>query len=42
LQEFKINFKNDYPKEWERIQKSYKKQVLIPREKGKKGDLFLI
>lgn len=36
LQEFKINFKNDYPKDWERIQKIYKKQVLIPREKGKK------
>lgn len=36
LQEFKDYFKSDYPKDWERIQKRYKKQVLIPREKGKK------
>ncbi|WP_204190118.1 hypothetical protein [Mammaliicoccus sciuri] len=36
LQEFKDYFKSDYPKDWERIQKRYKEQVLNPREKGKK------
>lgn len=35
LQEFKDYFKSDYPKDWERIQKRYKEQVLNPREKGR-------
>ncbi len=36
LDDFKKHFKEDYPKDWDRIQKRYKKQVVIPKEKGKK------
>lgn len=37
LESFKSYFKKDYPKDWDNIQKEYKKQVTIPRRNGKKG-----
>lgn len=40
LEEFKKLFKEEYPKDWARIKTSYKIQVLIPKEKGKKPRLM--
>lgn len=37
IEEFKIDFKKEYPKDWQNIKRKYNKQVVIPKKKGKKA-----